>query len=180
MFVRLTDITEHFVLNLKVCYPALSWFLYRKPFCDLLYNAEHKNDHVCHLEYTWNTAQASADSLAYCFPSLRTEFLIRYAEIGVFMKRKTFCNYVDVSTFIGITQPYPISHRINPKILSLFSPSAAFSVAHKHQKVFRTQFPRAWSIQIGLTREGTTEMAPSVKTSRPVSLSVVPSPPPHL
>lgn len=88
MFVRLIDATESFVLNLKVCDPAVSRFLYRKTFFDLLYNAEHKSDHVCHLGYTWNTAEVSANSLADCFPPLRTEFRIRYAEIDVFMKRK--------------------------------------------------------------------------------------------
>jgi hypothetical protein len=144
LFVRLFDITELFVLNFKFCDPAVLRFLYRKTFCDLLYNAEHKSDHVCHLEYTWNTAQSSADPLADCFPSVRTEFLICTLgrKSGFYETEDTFSNYVDVSTFIGITQPYPISHRINPKILSLFSPSAAFSVAHKHQKLFRTQFPR--------------------------------------
>ena len=44
VFVRLTDTTECFILNLKVCDPAVSRFLYRKTFCDLLYNAEHKSD----------------------------------------------------------------------------------------------------------------------------------------
>jgi len=51
VFVRLTDTRERFILNLKVCDPAVSRFLYRKTFCDLQYNAEHKSDEACYLEY---------------------------------------------------------------------------------------------------------------------------------
>jgi hypothetical protein len=117
------------------------------------------------------------ERLKSCFTYPRIEFRVCHVcKISFRETEDIFCKHVRIYFCVArITQPYPISHRINPKILSVFS------LAHKHQQVFRSQFPRERRIQIELTRERERERDASISenvTTR--SLPVVSSPPPHL
>jgi len=94
---------------------------------------------------TWNTAQDSDDSLADCFPSLRKDFLIRYAEIAAFMKRKTHFATVWMSPLLSesrnliqfhtesIQKSLVFSRRLLPSLLHTNIRSFSEPNFHEHE-----------------------------------------------
>lgn len=108
---------------------------------------------------TWNTAQTSADSLADCFPSLRKDFLIRYARIAAFMERKTHFATVWMSPLLSESRNLIQFHTESIQKSLVFSRRLLPSLLHTNIRSFLNPISTSikhsdWSHERGQNRDG--------------------------